>query len=48
MDKAGGYAAQGIGQALIASIRGSYTNVVGLPLAQVLEDLEKHFGMGVL
>lgn len=31
MDKAGAYAAQGHGRQLIAEIRGSYTNVVGLP-----------------
>lgn len=43
MDKAGAYAAQGIGMGLITNIRGSYTNVVGLPLSEVLEDLEKHF-----
>ena len=32
-DKAGGYAAQGLGGMFIDSIHGSYTNVVGLPLA---------------
>ncbi len=31
-DVAGGYRLQGAGAALISSIRGSYTNVVGLPL----------------
>ncbi len=40
MDKAGAYAAQGIGSGLILEIRGSYTNVVGLPIAQLLSDLE--------
>ncbi len=39
MDKAGGYAIQGIGTFLVSAIRGSYTNVVGLPLARVLEGL---------
>ena len=34
--KAGGYAVQGIAAAFITAIRGSYTNVVGLPLAEVL------------
>ena len=39
MDKAGAYAIQGIGTFLVTAIRGSYTNVVGLPLARVLEVL---------
>ena len=38
-DKAGGYAAQGIGAGLIQAIEGSYTNVVGLPLTEVVNDL---------
>jgi predicted house-cleaning NTP pyrophosphatase (Maf/HAM1 superfamily) len=28
---------------LVESIRGSYTNVVGLPMAQLLADLEEYF-----
>ena len=40
MDKAGAYGAQGIGSAFISRIDGSYTNVVGLPLAEVRSDLE--------
>jgi len=36
-DKAGGYAVQGKGACFIQSIRGSYTNVIGLPLCEVLE-----------
>lgn len=40
-DKAGGYAAQGRGAAFIRSISGSYTNVIGLPLANVLDELKK-------
>jgi septum formation protein len=35
--RAGGYAIQGRGAALIAGIRGDYLNVVGLPLARLLE-----------
>ncbi len=40
LDKAGAYAIQGQGGFLVESIRGSYTNVVGLPLAEVLEALQ--------
>ncbi|HEX7415717.1 MAG TPA: Maf family protein [Smithellaceae bacterium] len=40
-DKAGGYALQGRGAYFIQSIRGSYTNVIGLPLCEVLETLKK-------
>lgn len=35
-DKAGGYAIQGLAAAWVTRINGSYTNVVGLPLAQTL------------
>ena len=38
-DKAGGYAVQGIAAAFITELRGSLTNVIGLPLAEVLADL---------
>ncbi len=41
MDKAGGYAAQGVGAYLIEDLSGSYTNVVGLPLCQVIEMMEE-------
>lgn len=43
-DKAGGYGIQGAGGAFVTEIHGSYTNVVGLPLAQVCEDLATEFG----
>jgi septum formation protein len=36
-DKAGAYAVQGMGGGLVRSIRGSYHNVVGLPLAETIE-----------
>jgi len=39
-DKAGGYAIQGQGAFLVAEIRGSYTNVVGLPMAEVADLLD--------
>ncbi len=39
--KAGSYAIQGIGSFLVKSIRGSYTNVVGLPVCEVIEFLIK-------
>jgi septum formation protein len=35
LDKAGGYAIQGGASAFVLEIHGSYTNVVGLPVAQV-------------
>ena len=38
-DKAGAYAIQGIGTFLVKRIHGSYTNVVGLPVCEVLEFL---------
>jgi nucleoside triphosphate pyrophosphatase len=34
-DKAGSYAIQGMGVCFVASIEGSYTNVVGLPLCRL-------------
>ncbi len=38
--KAGGYAIQGLAGAFVRTVSGSYTNVVGLPLCEVLEDLD--------
>jgi len=35
LDKAGSYAIQGRGAALIARVEGSFTNVIGLPLGEV-------------
>jgi len=42
MDKAGAYGIQdSFGMLYIDSIQGSYTNIIGLPVAQVLEKLEE-------
>jgi septum formation protein len=38
--KAGGYAIQGIAGAFVRAVIGSYSNVVGLPVCEVLEDLD--------
>ncbi|GAA5523981.1 dTTP/UTP pyrophosphatase [Microbulbifer aestuariivivens] len=39
-DKAGGYGIQGLGAALVTSVSGSYTNVVGLPLEALVPMLD--------
>lgn len=39
-DKAGAYAVQGMSASFIREIRGSYTNVIGLPLCEVVEKLK--------
>jgi septum formation protein len=44
LDKAGAYAAQGHGRDIIQRIRGSYTNVVGLPVDETLAAL-RSFGI---
>jgi septum formation protein len=40
-DKAGGYGIQGLGAFLVKKIIGSYSNVVGLPVCEVIETLIK-------
>jgi len=40
-DKAGAYAGQGCAAGLVEAVFGSYTNVVGLPLAEVVEALRR-------
>jgi septum formation protein len=44
LDKAGAYAAQGSGADIIQEIRGSYTNVVGLPMDETIRALAE-FGV---
>lgn len=44
--KAGAYAIQGIAAALVSEVRGSVTNVIGLPLAETLELLSRAGGPG--
>jgi septum formation protein len=44
-DKAGAYAIQGLGTFLVKKINGSYTNVVGLPVCEVIGHL---FDLGVI
>ena len=39
-DKAGAYAIQGLGAFMVPRIEGSYPNVVGLPLCEVIAALE--------
>ncbi len=39
LDKAGGYAAQEHGDRIIAGVRGSWTNVVGLPMEALASEL---------
>ena len=43
-DKAGGYAIQGLGAVFVASLQGSYSGVVGLPLRETA-DLLASFGV---
>lgn len=40
-DKAGAYAIQGIGMFMVEKIRGSYTNVIGLPMCELVNALKQ-------
>jgi septum formation protein len=40
MDKAGAYGIQGLGRLLVREIRGDYFNIVGLPVARLVRELE--------
>ena len=42
-DKSGGYSAQGVGSLWMEETRGSWTNILGLPIAQVVADLRREF-----
>jgi septum formation protein len=44
LDKAGGYGIQGKGKVLVKEVKGCYYNVVGLPIASLIEQLEKMGG----
>jgi septum formation protein len=48
LDKAGAYAVQGVGSYLIDRVVGSYSNVVGLPLCQLMEMFEEMGATDVL
>ena len=41
-DKAGSYAIQGTGAFIVARIDGSHSNVIGLPLCEVVTALQRH------
>jgi septum formation protein len=45
MDKAGAYAAQDHGTLIIERIEGSMSNVIGLPMEEVVAALHEQFGI---
>ena len=45
MDKSGSYAIQGMGGYMVKKIQGSYTNVVGMPLAELISALSREFNI---
>lgn len=46
LDKAGAFAIQGLGAIFISSIKGCYSNVIGLPLHNLYKNLQK-FGVDI-
>ncbi|OHA18790.1 MAG: septum formation protein Maf [Candidatus Taylorbacteria bacterium RIFCSPHIGHO2_01_FULL_46_22b] len=47
LEKAGGYAYQGVGKKFVERIEGSETNILGLPI-EVLKEVLQEFGVAVL
>ena len=41
LDKAGAYGMQGVGNFMVQSIEGSYSNVIGLPVAEVVSAIRE-------
>lgn len=48
LDKAGAYGIQGRGGLLVRDIRGDYPNVVGLPMARLVRELDELIGADVI
>lgn len=44
LDKAGAYGIQGMGLTFVESLQGSYSNVVGFPLVEFIEELKQFLG----
>lgn len=45
MDKAGSYGIQGKGLTFVSDLKGSYSNVVGFPLVEFLDELKRFLGL---